>query len=287
MRQSAGQLADRLHFLGLKQGFAGLFKRQLRLLLFRNVTGDLAETDKRAKVVADRRQDRACPKQAAVLPDAPAFRFKPPLARGDFKRLARLVLTAVFFRVEQGKGLSNDLLPPVALDFLRTQIPVADPALLIQHKNRVVRDALHQQPELFLALPDRALCHFPLGQVPGNLGKPQQVARGCANRVDDHMGPEAAAVLAHSPAFTLKLSLDRGGLQGAGGNAALPVFAGVEDSEVLAKDLSLLIALKSLCPEVPGRNPAFPVEHENRIVGDSVDKEAIPFAIQRHIQLVG
>ena len=53
VRDAAGQLADRLHLLRLKQRFPGLFEGQLRLPPLGDVAGDLGEADELADLVAD------------------------------------------------------------------------------------------------------------------------------------------------------------------------------------------------------------------------------------------
>ena len=93
------------------------------------------------------------------------------------------------------------------------EIPVGDVAVGVEHVDGVVGDALHQQPELLLALPERLLGGLAFGQVARDLGKADQLAGRLADRIDDDVGPEARAVLADAPAFALELAFARGGLQ--------------------------------------------------------------------------
>ena len=83
--------------------------------------------------------------------------------------------------------------------------------------------------ELFLSI-------FPLGDVAGDLGVADQLASIVADRVDDDVGPETAAVLADAPAFFFEPALALGGLQRPLRLAGFPVFVRVEFREVLADD---------------------------------------------------
>ena len=95
------------------------------------------------------------------------------------------------------------------------------------------------------------------------------------------MGPEAGAVLADAPAFGFELAVAAGGFQGVGGDAVLAVGFGVEDGEVLAEDFGFFVAFAAFGADIPGCDPAFGVEHEDGVVGDGVDEQAVAFAIQR------
>ena len=67
MRHAAGQLPDRLHLAGLQQLLAGPLEHFLRLALGRDVAGDLGEADQTIATVADRFDDDARGKAAAVF----------------------------------------------------------------------------------------------------------------------------------------------------------------------------------------------------------------------------
>src|SRR3954447_24423795 len=99
---------------------------------------------------------------------------------------------------------ADDFLRPIALDPLGAEIPAADIAVGIEHVDRIVRDALDEPAELFLALADRLFGSHAFGQVAGDLGIADKFAGGAADRIDDHMRPEATAILALAPAFPLE-----------------------------------------------------------------------------------
>lgn len=96
---------------------------------------------------------------------------------------------------------TNDFLRSIALDTLGAEIPTADIAVGIEHVDRIVRDALDEPAELFLALADRLFGRPAFGQVAGDLGIADEFAGRTADRIDDHMRPEAGSILALAPAF--------------------------------------------------------------------------------------
>lgn len=77
--------------------------------------------------------------------------------------------------------------------------------------------------------PDPVVLALALGDVPGDLAKPEQFARGVADRGDYDAGPEAGAVLADAPALLLVASSLRGRGELALGLAGIHVGFGVED----------------------------------------------------------
>ena len=138
----------------------------------------LAKPISSPSIVADRVDDDAGPEARAVLAHAPAFGLEPSLARGGLERAARHARCPVLLGVEAREMLADDLVGAVALDALGAGIPVRDLALRVEHVDRVVGDALHQQAEpllAFAAAPPRAC--LALGDVAGDLGEAEQLAR--------------------------------------------------------------------------------------------------------------
>src|SRR5262249_37934184 len=109
-----------------------------------------------------------------------------------------------------------------------------------------------------------------LGQVARHLGEAAQLALRVAQGVEDDVGPEARAVLAHAPALVLEAPHRGGGLQALLRFAALRVFGRVEAREVLADDLRRLVALDALGAGVPGQDDAVRVEQVNGVVADAL-----------------
>jgi hypothetical protein len=60
---------------------------------------------------------------------------------------------------------------------------------------------------MLLAGPERRLGGPPLGEISGDFGKPDEIAGGVADGIDDDIGPKPAAVFADPPALALELSL--------------------------------------------------------------------------------
>lgn len=73
-----------------------------------------------------------------------------------------------------------------------------------------------------------------IGNVAGDLGKAQQRAGVAANRIDDDVGHEARAILAHAPALLLETPFAGGDAQRALRFAGIAIFGGVEHREMLA-----------------------------------------------------
>ena len=141
-------------------------------------------------------------------------------------------------------------------------------AVGIEHVDGVVAHALDQQAEALLAGHQRLVNDPAVGDVAGDLGVADDLAALADHRIDDHMGPEAGAILAQPPAFGLKPALGRGRVQGSGGQADGAVFFGVEDREVLADDLVGRVALEALGAGIPGRYVAVCVEKIDGVVLD-------------------
>ena len=83
-------------------------------------------------------------------------------------------------------------------------VPVGHAPAGVEHVDRIVANALDQQPEALLAFEQRAFLLALGGDVAGDLGEADQLALVVADRVDDDMGEEARAVLAHAPAFAFE-----------------------------------------------------------------------------------
>src|SRR4029077_5896084 len=80
-----------------------------------------------------------------------------------------------------------------------------------------------------------ALGRLLFGDVARDLGESDDLA-AIADRIDDHIRPEAGDVLAHAPAFGLEAAFAYGGLDAGLWNARFAVLGGVETGEMLADD---------------------------------------------------
>src|SRR5437763_242318 len=102
--------------------------------------------------VAQGREDYVGPEARAILAQPPALVFKSALGSGYPELRRGLAALNVFWRVEPGEVLADDLRRPVALDTLRTRIPADHAALRIERDDRVILHAFHDKPEALFAL---------------------------------------------------------------------------------------------------------------------------------------
>jgi hypothetical protein len=143
---------------------------------------------------------------------------------------------------------ADHFLGQIALDALRTEIPVGHASIRSEHVDGVVRDALHQQAELLLTLLEDFFGHFTIGQITGDLGKSQQFSRRVNNRINHHVGPEVRAVLAYAPAFAFESPFVNRRVQRPLGQTGTAVLIGVEAREMLAEISASSYPLKRLAP---------------------------------------
>src|SRR5438105_2469066 len=99
----------------------------------------------------------ARPDAAAVLAHAPGLLFVRSFPRGDFERLLRQTLLALFLGVEDGEMLADDLVGLVAFDAPGAGVPARDAALRIEHVDPVVGHPADQNAELVFACAQRPL----------------------------------------------------------------------------------------------------------------------------------
>jgi hypothetical protein len=142
-------------------------------------------------------------------------------------------------------------------------------------KIRVVDHALDQQPEALFALAQRLLVKLAIGEVARNLGEAEQPALFVAQRGDDHVRPEARAVLAYPPALVLETPLGDRDLELVLRPAAVDRLAGVESREVSADDLLGAVARQALGTGVPRHDAAVPVEQQKRVVLGLLDEQLV------------
>ncbi len=139
---------------------------------------------------------------------------------------------------------------------------------------------MDQQPELLLALLQRILGSLAFAQIARDLGEANDFTCRVADRNDDHVCPEARAVLADPPAFAFELPFVRGGLEREGRNPLLPIFLGVEPGKVLTDDFRRRISLEALCARIPTCHDAAGVQHVDGIVRHRFNQETITTIIR-------
>src|SRR4030095_9063636 len=90
--------------------------------------------------------------------------------------------------------------------------------------------------------------------------------------IDQHAGPESAAVLLDAPALALELAGARGGRQRERRLAGRPILGRVDLREMPAANLRLGIALDALGARVPGGHVALRIEHVDRAVANAAQE---------------
>src|SRR5262249_42072947 len=149
----------------------------------------------------------------------------------------------------------------IALDALGAGIPTGHDAVWVQHEEAVVGHVADQHPELPLALAQRVLGGLPLRDIARDLGEAFELSRLAADWPHGDGGPEAAAVLPHTPALRFVVTLARCRLQHARRQSGSAILASVEFRDVMADDLVGLVALQSLAAAVPVGDDAIGIEH--------------------------
>jgi hypothetical protein len=199
--------------------------------------------------------------------------FEAALAFGNGEPARGQATGAILLAIETRKMLPDDLFGRVTLDALGAGVPVAYHTLGIEHVDRVIGDTLDQQAETLLAVAQLFLGVLSLGEIARDLGEPQQSAILVANGFDHDVRPEAAAVLAHAPAFGLEFACARSRLQRPLGQAGLAIDILVKALEVLSQDLGRRVALEALGAGIPADDVAARIEHVNGVVGHGLNEE--------------
>ncbi len=104
-----------------------------------------------ARFIVDGVDDDVCPEPRAVLANPLRFVFIFALRQRDCERSGRLPASAILLRIEAREIVANDLVGLIALDQFGPDIPVGNPAIHIEHIDRIVAHALNQQTEPLLA----------------------------------------------------------------------------------------------------------------------------------------
>src|SRR6185503_15251959 len=154
----------------------------------------------------------------------------------------------------------------VALDAARARVPARDDAFRAEHVDRIVLDAVHQQPEAFLAFAQHLVVPLALAEIARDLREAEQDPLVVAQRGDHDVGPEARSVLAQPPALVFDAALLHRLAQLLRGPIALDVLGRVENRKVLADDLLRAVLLDQRRTGVPARDMAVLVENEDRVI---------------------
>jgi hypothetical protein len=124
-----------------------------------------------------------------------------------------------------------------------------------------------------LALAQRVLLAAAFGEVARDLAEALQPAARVAQRRDDDIGPETAAVAPNAPAFVLEPARLGGQAQFLLGPARRDGGRRIEERERLADDLVGAPALEPLRAVVPALHDAVRIEDEDRVVDDALNEQ--------------
>src|ERR1700712_1987443 len=177
--------------------------------------------------------------------------------------------------------LADDLFRQIDLYAISPGVPVLYRAVRIEHVERVIGDAVHQQTETPLAFLESLGSLVPLGDVARDLGEADQFV-AFVKRVDDDRREEPVPILADAPALGLALSFFPCSLQGDRRQPRFAILDWIEYLEVTANDLIGLISLDALRAGVPVGYGAAGVEHEDGVIDHPLHQQPEPaFALEK------
>src|SRR6266853_1166053 len=192
--------------------------------------------------------------------------------RDEFMHALRRVREDRFGWIEIGHVLSQNLPTLVTLDSLGADVPTGHEAFRVEHHDGVLSHAVAQQPEALLALSKFIFVAAPLGEIPGDLRKADEMSRFISYRRDDHIGPETRAVFPDAPSFILKAALHRCPVQLRLGQSPFDGVRRIETRKMGANDLFGGIPFDMRRTRIPRLYDSLRIEHEDRVVLDACDQ---------------
>ena len=171
---------------------------------------------------------------------------------------------------------ADDFVGMVTLDAFRARIPAGDDTVWIEHEERIVGDATHEEPQLPLAFGQRLPRRFTFGDVAGDVCKPDEIAVLVLDRLDHGNAPETAAVLALAPTLRLDTSERADPAQQLHRPAEAPIFMREEDRIILTDHFVGAIAGDPLRARIPARNRAVGIQHVDGAIGNGIDQQLKP-----------
>jgi hypothetical protein len=129
--------------------------------------------------------------------------------------------------------------------------------------------------ELLLCALERGLRLLAFGDVACDVNEADQSADRIANRFDNGTRPEDGFIAPHALAFDAILALISGHLQGPLRFAALTFLFGIEPAKMLPDNFRRGVLVQPLGARVPMCDDAPRVEHEYRVVGDTLDDRPV------------
>ena len=119
-------------------------QRFVRRATFGQIARDLCEAQQSPIGITDGVDHDIGPEMGAVLAHAPAFGFKSPFLLCRRQRGSGYPCGLILGCVEAGKMLADNLVGLIAFEAARAGIPAGNPAIGIQHEDRIIRHALNQ-----------------------------------------------------------------------------------------------------------------------------------------------
>src|SRR6266702_4535448 len=236
------------------------------------IAGHLGIPDEAALRVPHRIDHAIGPEARAVLAHAPPFVLVTALALRDLQCPLRLALRHIVRGIERRVVLTHALVGAVPLDALRSGVPARDPPVGVEHENGAVLDALDQELERLFAPMQRVLRFLASRQVAGHLGEPDHRPLGIPPGRNDHLGPEAGAVLPHPPPFIFHSAVPRRDREQPRRLSLCHGLRRVKAREMLPYDLLRPVPLDALRPGIPGGDATRAIQHEDRDVLDVLDQ---------------
>src|SRR2546426_643166 len=125
--------------------FLALSQRVFGPLAVGDVARHFRKATEASRLVTQGRDDHIGPEPRPIFAHSPALVFQQTLARCHAQLLLGLAPLSVFSRIKAGEMLADDLIWAITLNLFCPPVPTDDMPQGIQHENRVVLYALHQQ----------------------------------------------------------------------------------------------------------------------------------------------
>src|SRR5256886_2542549 len=129
-----------------------------------------------------------------------------------------------------------------------------------------------QELERLFAPMQRVLRFLASRQVAGHLGEPDHRPLGIPPGRNDHLGPEAGAVLPHPPPLIFHPAVPRRDREQPRRLSLCHGLRRVKAREMLPYDLLRPVPLDALRPGIPGGDATRAIQHEDRDVLDVIDQ---------------
>src|SRR6202000_1527494 len=109
-------------------------------------------------------------------------------------------------------------------------------------------------------------------QVAGDFGEADKLPLRRADCVDDNVGPELRAILAHAPALSLEAAAALGFLQRQSRDVLQALSVGVKGREMPTNNLIRFIALEAPGAGVPTGHATLAIQHVDRVISDRLNE---------------